>query len=225
MDPRDTFIEKVVSGNSFVEIGGLWGTVNEKVSVAHTFGADEITMIDMEPDGTELWDKFHERMKNKNITNYQCISTDIQDFEDVTYDVVHSAGILYHLVNPMEYISKLSDLTKKYLIISSAVTQDSIENKYGRLTLPQASILFVPALKNSEKKIIAEYWKSKYPDLPFVGISEDFDYEAHPLEDPTPWWWLPTVSCFKRMCTICGLKLVDEGAFWNNDAYTLMLKK
>ena len=37
-DVRDTYIRQVVAGKSFADIGGLWGTVNEKVSVAHTHG-------------------------------------------------------------------------------------------------------------------------------------------------------------------------------------------
>ena len=37
-DVRDTYISQVVAGKSFADVGGLWGTVNEKVSVAHTHG-------------------------------------------------------------------------------------------------------------------------------------------------------------------------------------------
>ena len=32
-DVRDTYIAQVVAGKSFADVGGLWGTVNEKVSV------------------------------------------------------------------------------------------------------------------------------------------------------------------------------------------------
>ena len=38
-DYRDDFIARVVRGKSFVDVGGLWGTVSEKVSVAHAAGA------------------------------------------------------------------------------------------------------------------------------------------------------------------------------------------
>ncbi len=46
-DVRDTYIRWVVAGKSFVDVGGPWGTVNEKVSVAHTHGACGLTMIDV----------------------------------------------------------------------------------------------------------------------------------------------------------------------------------
>ena len=46
-DVRDTYISQVAAGKSFADVGGLWGTVNEKVSVAHTHGARALTMIDV----------------------------------------------------------------------------------------------------------------------------------------------------------------------------------
>ena len=48
-DVRDTYIRQVVAGKSFADVGGLWGTVNEKVSVAHAYGARALTMIDVSP--------------------------------------------------------------------------------------------------------------------------------------------------------------------------------
>ena len=38
-DIRDVFIRRVATGRSFVDVGALWGTVNEKVSVAKGAGA------------------------------------------------------------------------------------------------------------------------------------------------------------------------------------------
>jgi len=38
-DPRDLYIAQVIAGKTFVDVGGLWGTVNEKVSVAYQAGA------------------------------------------------------------------------------------------------------------------------------------------------------------------------------------------
>ena len=38
-DIRDRFIEKVAAGKRFVDIGGLWGMVNEKATVAAAAGA------------------------------------------------------------------------------------------------------------------------------------------------------------------------------------------
>ncbi|WP_407525533.1 hypothetical protein [Methylobacterium oryzisoli] len=47
MDHRNDVIAKIVQGKSFAEVGGLWGLVNEKVSVAHDAGATDLCMIDI----------------------------------------------------------------------------------------------------------------------------------------------------------------------------------
>jgi len=60
-DLRDDYIGKVVKGKSFADVGGLWVVVNEKVSVAHLHGANELAMIDVSPRGHELWGLFENR--------------------------------------------------------------------------------------------------------------------------------------------------------------------
>jgi hypothetical protein len=39
VDLRDQYISKVVTDKTFAEVGGLWGTINEKISVAYQYGA------------------------------------------------------------------------------------------------------------------------------------------------------------------------------------------
>ena len=53
-DVRDSYIRQAVAGKSFADIGGLWGTVNEKVSVAHTHGVRTLSMVDVSPPDSEL---------------------------------------------------------------------------------------------------------------------------------------------------------------------------
>src|SRR6266480_6992278 len=99
-DPRDEFISCVVKGRSFAEVGGLWGTVNEKVSVARDRGAKSLTMIDVTPRENDLWEKFLTRMTELDIPNVDCISADIIEKatarDHPAFDVVHCSGILYH---------------------------------------------------------------------------------------------------------------------------------
>ena len=54
MDLRDDYIRRVVRGRSFADVGGLWGTVNEKVSVAAQAEARSVAMIDISPAGSEF---------------------------------------------------------------------------------------------------------------------------------------------------------------------------
>jgi len=97
-DPRDYFISRVVQGKSFLEVGGLWGIVSEKVSVAHRFGARSLTIIDVTSPDSSLWSSFRSRMLEKGIPDCVAISGDICEtsFNEI-FDVVHCSGVLYHL--------------------------------------------------------------------------------------------------------------------------------
>ena len=44
-DVWDTYIDQAVAGKSFADVGGSWGRVNEKISVAHTHGALALPVI------------------------------------------------------------------------------------------------------------------------------------------------------------------------------------
>ena len=77
-DPRDAFITKVVKNKSFADVGGLWGTVNEKVSVAHAGGASTLAMVDISPPGDVLWERFEERRQTLQLPEVQAISGDVQ---------------------------------------------------------------------------------------------------------------------------------------------------
>ena len=52
---QDKIIREHVKGLSFVDFGGLWGILNEKVSVASLAGARSTAMADMQPLGNWLW--------------------------------------------------------------------------------------------------------------------------------------------------------------------------
>lgn len=104
-DLRDEYISRVVVGKTFADAGGLWGTVNEKVSLAREHGAASLTMRDVTVKEGDLWKKFRARMDRLGIRNYECLSADICDpqITDLVqpFDVVHCSGVLYHHPNPM----------------------------------------------------------------------------------------------------------------------------
>lgn len=219
-DNRNLFVARVVNGKSFADVGGLWGTVNEKVSVAHAHGAREVTMIDVTPSEGKLWTLFRERMGSLNIANYGEISADICQLRGVSFDVVHCSGVLYHHPNPYQIIMGLREITREYLVLNSAITQPRISNKYGEYTMPPSGVLLVPALSESERAIHAEYWRSF--GVENLGITQPANFK---LDDFGPWWWLPTAESMTAMCENCGFEVLDAGHFWSNNAYTLLLKK
>lgn len=224
-DIRDRYIARVVKGKTFAEVGGLWGTVNEKVSVANKYGATSLTMIDAMPTSEPCWQDFRDRMASLNIVNYNCINRDIAQiqFAEISepYDVVHCAGVLYHHPNPLQIMVALYHIARQHLILTSAITQEVIENERGRYQVPASGVIFIPAISDAERAILKAYWDNDINGKPIIlGLSEPAVFN---LNDFAPWWWLPTASALEAMCKVAGFKVLDKGLTWNNNALTLLL--
>jgi hypothetical protein len=218
-DLRDEYLARVVKSRTFADVGGLWGTVNEKVSVAHHFGATELTMIDMQPEGNEWWQRFHERLRESAIAHCRCIASTLESVHDGAFDVVHCSGVLYHHPSPMVLLADLRRITLRNLVLTSAITQEVIENEQGTYRLPPSGVIFVPGLSDDEREILHVYWKKAGAEA--LGISAKTAYR---LDDFAPWWWLPTAQAMKAMCVACGFRVLDAGPTWNGNAYTVLLE-
>ncbi|MBW4696328.1 MAG: class I SAM-dependent methyltransferase [Aphanocapsa lilacina HA4352-LM1] len=224
VDVRDEYISRVVSGMTFADVGGLWGTVYEKISVAHRYGATSLTMIDITLEGSELWDKFRERMVGFGITDYQCIVEDVCKLQyshpDILFDAIHCAGVLYHHINPLQVLISLRNITRKYLVLTSAITQSVIENEKGRYVIPPSGVIFVPALDHREFEILKQYWTGF--EVRAFGLTDRVDYRP---DDFGPWWWLPTAQALSAMCESVGLRVQESAHTWGNNAFTLLLER
>lgn len=217
-DARDEYIRRTVRGRSFADIGGLWGTVNEKVSVAHAAGAAELTMIDITVEGGELWKLFEQRMRTAGISGYRCVSTDICAVQDQRFDVVHCSGVLYHHPNPQTLLAALRRATGEHLVLSSAVTRSVIENRHGRYEIPPSGVILVPALNDAERAILGAYWKEVGAEAHGITAPARF----HP-SDFGPWWWLPTATAMGAMARAAGFDIVDHAPIWGGNAHTYLL--
>jgi hypothetical protein len=218
-DLRDEFIGRVVRGKTFAEVGGLWGTINEKVSVAHRLGAAELTMIDVTVEGGELWKLFRERMKSLGIEKYSCIVADICDVRDAQFDVIHCSGVLYHHPNPLSLIEAFRRATRGHLVLTSAITGTRVENERGVYEIPPSGVIFVPALEESERAVLDLYWREAGAEA--YGITKKVAYRP---DDFGPWWFLPTAQSMRAMCAACGFRTLDAGHIWNDNAYTILLE-
>jgi hypothetical protein len=223
-DLRDRCIGKVVRGKTFADIGGLWGTVNEKVSVAHARGASSLTLIDISPPESELWSLFEDRRRALRLPEVHYMSSDVLVLAESSpcpqFDVVHCSGILYHIPDPIRFLVALRRITRGYLVLTSVVTATRVESEQGALELPQASALFIPALQKRERAILKSYWQR------FVGdgaIGLTCEAASWQPRDFAPWWWLPTVEALKMMCVAAGFDCQEGGYTWNDNAYVQLL--
>ena len=223
-DVRDTYIGRVVAGKSFADVGGLWGTVNEKVSVAHTHGARTLTMIDISPVGSELWTLFEQRRHTLRLPTVECVSGDILTLAEVEpcpqFDVVHCSGVLYHMPEPMRFLRALRNISREALVLTSAITATRVTGQKGVLEIPAAAMLCIPALQGREREIVQSYWQGVVGDGAF-GLTQQVAEWS--FEDFGPWWWLPTVEALRAMCEVAGFRCETGSPSWNGNAYTLLL--
>ncbi|MDD2677406.1 MAG: class I SAM-dependent methyltransferase [Methylacidiphilaceae bacterium] len=223
-DPRDRFLAAVVSGRSFAEVGGLWGTVNEKVSVAHRLGARSLTMIDAAP-ATDLgWAAFEQRRRELGVGAVTCVSSDVVRLVEAPdpplFDVVHCSGVLYHVPEPMRLLLALKRIARHHLVLTSLVARSEYPHKGGTLRVPDAASLFIPALEGPEREAVAGYWKNLVGDGA-VGLTRE--NPTWQLEDFGPWWWLPRPRALRALSRSAGFYLIEEREFWEGNACTLLL--
>jgi hypothetical protein len=221
-DIRDELIRQVVRGRSFADVGGLWGAVNEKVSVAHNAGATELTMVDASAPDSEWWSRFEQRMSQLAVTGCRTIVGDITspstlaDLGEV--DVVHCSGVLYHLPNPLQLLTALHTAAARHVVLTTAVTRTSIGRGRRRVTVPESGLLFVPALTSRERETLASYWRERGVEALGITAPASFD-----VSDFGPWWFLPTARTMRAMAESAGFAVLEQHASWNGDATTLLL--
>ena len=214
----DELISKYVKDKDFLDIGPLWETVNEKLSIASYFGAKSLMAIDQFPDNHPLWAKFHNRLADGGVLDYNVKSCNILDYSERTFDVVHCAGVIYHASDPITFLKKLRLITKERLILTSTVMPQKISNEFGEFILPEAGIIFVPCLSSNSKKIINTYWDRFLKGRPSGGLAENIYWKA---DNYYYWWWLFTSHVLTGMCSSCGFN-VDFGHIENDVFYMSM---
>jgi len=224
-DPRDRFIHRVAKNKSFVDVGGLWGTKGERVSVAHAAGARELTMIDGCTAGDEWWQKFEARRQDLGVPPVRSISGEIvqlsQSDASLKFEVVHCSGVLYHAAEPLRLLRALRTVTTGHLILSSCITDTVIENEAGTLRVPDGGALFVPALTAQERAIVYNRW-SPAVGRNAIGLTND-DTDWNP-DDTGPWWWLPTTKALAAMCRVAGFVVEDVAEYWDGHAASVLAR-
>lgn len=224
MDLRDEFIARVVAGRSFADVGGLWGVVNEKVSVAARHNASSLAMIDISRPESELWMQFRARLDDAGVQNCALIAGDICAFAaraTQKYDVLHCSGVLYHHPNPLHLLASLRQVTAAYLILTSAIVRETVVNEIGSVHLPASGAIFVPALSSQEREILWKFWREEAGVQACDGISVPAKWNP---SDLGPWWWLFTSRVMLAMAESVGFRVLESGPIWNGNAHTALLE-
>ena len=210
-------IAELVPNKTFADIGGLWGTVNETVSIAIQHGAREATMVDIQPLQNKWWMAFHERCDELGVSGYRSVVGDICDDriadEIGCFDITHCSGIIYHVPDPVGMIRNLLSITRERFILSSMVVPRRIQNHFGTLELGTGQCLLVPVLSEHERKIVAEYFTQMKVNA--GGLTQSSPFMA---KDGRilygPWWWLFTTETLAGMCELFGVSVENVWVDW-----------
>ncbi|MBO0729442.1 MAG: hypothetical protein J2P57_09300 [Acidimicrobiaceae bacterium] len=219
-------IREHAAGRTYVDIGGLWGTKGETITVAIESGASHATMADIQPLGNRWWKAFEEHCEAKGISGYSEKQVDIcapgAPAELGTYDFVHCAGVMYHVADLFAFIGNLRSVTNEYLMISSAVMPDTMTNAKGTLVFGPDHSYLTPVLSEENRAIVVEYLQSNGRRA--AGLTHDtplFD-GARPLNGP--WWWLYSGEFMSRVISMHHMEVVAEGPSPNGNVYTVFAK-
>lgn len=230
MVDKNKWISDVVPGRTFADVGGLWGTVNEMVTVAGLAGASHSTMIDIQPLGNEWWRAFEERAASLNVSNYSCIHADatLDGFSEQVgrYDVVHCSGIIYHLPDPFQLILRLREITREHMLLTSMYIPEFISNAEGELDLTGGEAILAHAITNPARRaVIVRHFEDR--GLQIAGLTAPLN---EPLVLPngrgntSPWWWLMTPGLLKSMLEIGKFEVLEMGDSWEDRSVSFLCR-
>lgn len=213
--PKHRWIADLADGRTFADIGGLWGTVNETVTIASLSGATQATMVDIQPRNSKLWDDFEARCAEFGVTDYETVVADVCDNAQVDvlgpWDVVHCSGILYHVSDPISFVRNIMKLTNEYFIIGSMLIPERIENEAGTLVTPRGMFRCTPLLSDDEMAIIRAHYDGIGVKARGINVGKRPDF----LDRETgrvrtgPWWHLFTAETMVEICRLCEADVID----------------
>lgn len=225
----DDIIGQKVAGHSFIDIGGLWGTVNERVSAALRGGAREAAMFDHAPADSPLWDAFKQRCVERGVSGYRCIRGDLDIDADTAplgvVDVVHCSGVLYHVPNPVLTVERLARLTGKWLLLGSCTLPERVENAAGSLDLRRGRMLFAPGMSEPDRAVLARYFDGKGIQLLGVNSTAPFGWGQPGAWDYSPWWWHWSVDTVASMVELNGLRVRATFENWPGLSHYLVCER
>ena len=229
-DPKDQWIARLVKGKSFIDIGGLWGTLNEKVTLAVQNGASSATMADIAPLDHQLWQDFDDHSRAKGVTNYSRVNLDVTaPYPERTIepkDIVHCSGIIYHVPDPFGMLANLRRVTNEYLILTSMVVPSRVSNEAGDLVLHHDTIHYVPTLREEIRKVVAAHFDARNVKIDAIN---------RPLSEPWlwsdgkpnfgPWWWIWSPDFLRSLLQTAGFDVEEECWSWSDMSYSFLAKR
>ena len=187
-------VERFVRGQSFADIGCLWGVHGKFAFAAEAAGATRVTGVDVFGPTEEF-----ERERVARGSHVRFVLGDVSQpavAADVgETDVVLCAGVLYHHPSPIDLLVALRAICRKTLILRTS----TIPEVDG---LPNAAV-FYPHLSDAARR----RWNLTSLGVSYqVGITDPYD----PSQGYGNWFWGVTPSCLRSMLQVSGFRVDEE---------------
>jgi hypothetical protein len=228
---REEWVAIAAAGKTFAEVGGLWGTVNEQVTVAARAGATATTMIDVAPTDLgegedDLWQLFRDRAASLGVTDTTCVQGSIDDPELVgragSFDVVSCSGVIYHCAEPLHTLQQLRAITRETLILGTATMPETVSGPAGTVSVEPGSALLVPAMPQTQRTIMGE-WLREVGGVQALGVNHPMQTDWA-LDDYGAWWWFFTRDYVVALLRMAGFEVETLASYWEGRATLYMAK-
>ena len=188
----DDLVRQHAPGNSFVDVGCMWGVNGGIAYLAEESGATAVTGVDvMEP--TPEYEAEHKRRNSK----IRFVLGDLHDpnvMKEVgSHDVVWCSGVIYHAPHPLLMIERLAGITGSLLLLGTA----ALPEVPG---VPQAMV-FYPGLGDSERE--------HFDRLIGGGVKEGLGTPFDADKGFRNWFWGITPSALRGMLLASGFTDVE----------------
>ena len=186
-------IRRFAPGQTFLDVGCMWGVNGEYAFGAEAAGATRVTALDVFGPTPEF-----EQKRRDRGSQVRFVLGDATDPRTIAalgpHDVVFCAGVLYHHPSPFDLLIALRQLCRSTLILRTS-TIPEIDG------LPNAAVFF-PMLDERARRT----WNLARLGLAHQeGISNAFQ----PAQGYGNWFWGLSPSCLRSMLQIAGFQ-VDE---------------
>jgi hypothetical protein len=210
--------EKYLPGSDYIDIGPLFGTVNETLSIAARYNPKSLSAADIDPLDSDSWRALRDRLQALQVGDVREFSMNIDDPAIVEkigqYDFVHSAGILYHVPSPIFTLEQYRRLTKKYFLLGTMVVPEKIENDQGTSDFSGGKLIFVPALGEKERGVLAAFYDRWGMQIHHINAVDSWPWRYNDGPSYGPWWWLYSPATCRRMVETAGFEIVSEASTW-----------
>lgn len=188
------YVDRFAPGNTFADIGCMWGVNGRYSFQAEAAGALEVKAVDVFGPTPEF-----EQQRMELNSDVEFILGDIGNpdiLEQIgLVDVVFCAGVLYHHPSPFDLLVALRRICRETLILRTG----TILEISG---LPNAAVYF-PMLSAEDRKL----WNLASLGVPRqIGITDAFE----PEQGYGNYFWGLSPSCLRSLLETAGFEVIEE---------------